>query len=72
MYNIYLTLGPAQVNIQTDEKLSFDAIESLLNRSVITTLTMHNAYMASMFKYEQEIENEYECEECQDIHNELE
>jgi hypothetical protein len=71
MYNIYLTLGPAQVNIQTDEKLSFDAIESLLNRSVITTLTMHNAYMASMFKYDQEIDEDHECEECNNI-NELE
>lgn len=64
MYNMHLIVGPAQVHIETDEKLSFDGVESLLNRGTLTALTLLNAHMAAAFKYEQEIEKDYECDEC--------
>ena len=64
MYNMHLIVGPAQVHIETDEKLSFDGVESLLNRGVISALTLMNAHMGAMVKYEMEIEQDHECEEC--------
>jgi len=64
MYNMHLVVGPAQVHLETDEKLSFDGVETLLNRGTLTALTLLNAHMAASFKYEQEIEKDYECDEC--------
>lgn len=64
MYNMHLVVGPAQVHIETDEKLSFDGVESLLNRGVISALTLMNAHMGAMFKYDQAIEEDHDCEEC--------
>ena len=65
MYNMHLVVGPAQVHIETDEKLSFDGVESLLNRGVISALTLMNAHMGAMLKYEQTIEDDHVCEECE-------
>ena len=64
MYNMHLVVGPAQVHIETDEKLSFDGVESLLNRGVISALTLMNAHMGAMVKYEN-YDNDHDCEECQ-------
>ena len=64
MYNMHLVIGPCQVHIETDEKLSFDGVESLLNRGTLTALTLLNGHMGAMVKYEQEIEADHECEEC--------
>lgn len=61
---MHLVVGPAQVHLETDEKLSFDGVETLLNRGTLTALTLLNAHMAASFKYEQEIEKDYECDEC--------
>jgi len=61
---MHLIVGPAQVHIETDEKLSFDGVESLLNRGTLTALTLLNAHMAAAFKYEQEIEQDHDCDEC--------
>lgn len=52
MYTMNLVIGPCAVHIETDEKLSFDAIETLLNRGTITVLTLMNAHMGAMVKYE--------------------
>jgi hypothetical protein len=64
MYNMHLVIGPCQVHIETDEKLSFDGVESLLNRGTLTALTLFNGHMGAMVKYEQEIEADHDCEEC--------
>lgn len=64
MYNMHLVVGPAQVHIETDEKLSFDGVESLLNRGTLTALTLMNGHMGAMLKYDQAIEQDHECEEC--------
>lgn len=74
MYNMHLIVGPAQVHIETDEKLSFDGVESLLNRGTLTALTLMNAHMGAMLKYDQALEGS-DCEECEienNINNELE
>jgi len=70
MYNITLMMGPCQVGIETDEKLSFDAIDSLINRGSLTVLTLFNAHMGAMIKYEN-YDNDTECQECSPINKEL-
>lgn len=64
MYNMHLTIGPVQVHLETDERLSFDAIESLLNRGTVTALTLFNGHLGAMVKYEN-YDEDHECEECQ-------
>lgn len=64
MYSLHLVVGASQVHIETDEKLSFDGVESLLNRSTLTVLTLMNAHMGAALKYDQAIEQDTDCEEC--------
>lgn len=45
MYNINLAIGPCQVHLETDERLSFDAVESLLSRGTLAVLTLMNAHI---------------------------
>ena len=61
---MHLTIGPVQVGLETDERLSFDAIESLLNRGTITALTLFNGHMGAMVKYEN-YDNDIQCDECE-------
>ena len=63
MYNLHLVIGPVQVGLETDERLSFDAIESLLNRGTLTALTLFNGHMGAMVKYEN-YDEDHDCEEC--------
>ena len=65
MYNMNLVIGPCQVQLETDEKLSFDAIETLLNRGTLTILTLFNGHMGAMVKYENYDQGYHECEECE-------
>jgi hypothetical protein len=64
MYSMHLIVGASQVHIETDEKLSFDGVESLLNRGMVTALTLMNAHMGAALKYDQAIEQDHDCEEC--------
>ena len=64
MYSMHLIVGVSQVHIETDEKLSFDAVETLLNRGTLTALTLMNAHMGASLKYDQSIEQDHDCEEC--------
>jgi hypothetical protein len=65
MYNLHLVIGPVQVGLETDEKLSFDGVESLLNRGTLTALTLFNGHMGAMVKYENyDNEEDHDCEEC--------
>jgi len=75
MYNLQLVIGPVQVGLETDDKLSFDAIETLLNRGTITALTLFNGHMGAMVKYENYDQgDDHDCEECEinNINNESE
>ena len=66
MYNITLMMGPCQIGMETDETLSFDAIDSLLNRGSLTVLTLFNAHMGAMIKYEN-YDNDAECDTCDSV-----
>jgi len=76
MYSMHLIVGASQVHIETDEKLSFDGVESLLNRGTLTALTLMNAHMGAALKYDQAIEQDHDCDECKieasDIDTDLE
>lgn len=52
MFTMNLVIGPCAVHIETDENLSFDAIDSLLNRGTLTVLTLMNGHYGAMVKYE--------------------
>ena len=41
--NITLCIGQVETELTTDEQLSFDAIESILNRNVQALLVMFNS-----------------------------
>jgi len=41
--NISLSIGQVETELTTDEALSFDAIESILNRNVQALLVMFNS-----------------------------
>jgi hypothetical protein len=43
MLNITLGIGEIECELVTDSDLSFDAIESLLNRAVVSTLQLYMA-----------------------------
>ena len=64
MYNLHLVIGPVQVGLETDEKLSFDGIETLLNRGMMTALTLFNGHMGAMVKYEN-YDEDHTCDECE-------
>lgn len=70
MLNMSLAVGPCLVEIQTDERLSFDGIETLLNRSSVSVLTLFNAHLGAMVKYDN-YDNDSECEECASATDEL-
>jgi hypothetical protein len=71
MLNISLSIGPVNTQLQTDERLSFDGIETLLNRASVSTLTLFNAHLGAIVKYEN-YDEEHECEECQALNEETE
>ena len=49
--NITLSIGEVETELTTDEALSFDAIESILNRSVNALLVMFNSLTAEDRQY---------------------
>jgi len=63
MFNMYMSIGPVNLQLETDERLSFDAIDSLLNRSAATTLTLFDHHLGSMIKYDN-YDNDIDCDEC--------
>ena len=65
-----MSIGLVNVQMDTDEKLSFDAIDSLMNRSAATTLTLFDHHLGSMVKYEN-YDNDVDCDECSPIAEEL-
>ena len=70
MFAMSMSIGPVNVQIDTDERLSFDAIYSLLNRGAATTLTLFDEHLGSMVKYDN-YDNDIECDECSSIAEEL-
>ena len=49
--NISISIGEVETEINTDESLSFDAIESMLSRSVSSVLVLFNSLDAKDRQY---------------------
>lgn len=64
-----MTVGPVSIDLETDERLSFDAIDSILNRGAATALTLFDHHLGSIIKYEN-YDNDIDCEECQAMNEE--
>lgn len=52
MIQIAVSIGDVCTDILTDQVLSFDAIESILNRATQSTLQAYNAYVVLDSDYE--------------------
>jgi hypothetical protein len=63
MFDINITLGPINVGITTDERLSLDLIDTIINKAVIQTMILDESHMGNMVKYDN-YDNDTECEEC--------
>ena len=70
MFNISMSIGSVNVQLDTDERLSFDAIDSLLNTAGSTAVSLFDHSMASLVKYDN-YDNDPECDECSNINEEL-
>ncbi len=70
MFDINITLGPINVGITTDERLSLDLIDTIINKAVFQTMVLDNSHMGNMVKYDN-YDNDTECEECQILPDEL-
>ena len=71
MFNMSMSVGPVNVQLDTYERLSFDAIDSLLNRGAATALTLFDHHLGSIVKYENYDNDNVDCEECQSLNEEL-
>ena len=58
-----MSVGPVNVQLDTDERLSFDAIDSLFNRGAATALTLFDHHLGSIVKYEN-YDDGVSCDEC--------
>jgi hypothetical protein len=63
VFDINITLGPINVGITTDERLSLDLIDTIINKAVFQTMVLDNSHMANMVKYDN-YDNDVDCEEC--------
>ena len=70
MFSMTMSIGPVTVQVETDERLSFDAIDSIMNRGAATTLTLFDEHLSAMIKYDN-YDNDIDCEECAAIEEEL-
>ena len=67
-----MSIGPVNIQLETDERLSFDGIDSLLNRGAATALTLFDHHLGSLVKYENyDNDDNVDCDECAAINEEL-
>jgi hypothetical protein len=70
MFDINITVGPINVGITTDERLSLDLIDTLINKAVFQTMVLDNSHMGNMIKYDN-YDNDTDCDECSATPEEL-
>jgi hypothetical protein len=70
VFDINITVGPINVGITTDERLSLDLIDTLINKAVFQTMVLDTSHMGNMVKYDN-YDNDNECEECNSLNEEL-
>jgi hypothetical protein len=51
MLSISLAIGPVESNLQTDERLTFDGIETILNRLVTATNTLFIVHLNAIAEH---------------------
>lgn len=70
MFDINITLGPINVGITTDERISLDLIDTIITKAVIQTMVLDESHMGNMVKYDN-YDNDHDCEECSNSTEEL-
>jgi hypothetical protein len=60
MIQISVAVGDVVTDIVTDQILSFDGIETILNRATQSTLVAYNSYVVANDDFEKLIEDERE------------
>ena len=63
MLSITMSIGPVMTELQTDERMSFDGIETLMNRINQANITSFHAHLAGLVQYEN-YDADVECDEC--------
>jgi hypothetical protein len=58
MLSISVSIGEVTTDIMTDQQMSFDAIETLLNRATNSTLEAYNRYFISSEEFEKLTEDD--------------
>jgi hypothetical protein len=70
VFDINITLGPINVGITTDERLSLDLIDTIINKAVFQTMVLDTSHMANMVKYDNYDNDINDCDECQALNEE--
>ena len=70
MFDINITLGPINVGITTDERLSLDLMDTMISKAVIQAMILDESHMGNMVKYDN-YDNDTDCEECNSLNEEL-
>lgn len=70
MFDINVNIGPVVVGLTTDERMSLDLLDTLLNKVVLQAMILDETHLGNIVKYEN-YDNDTECEECQSLNEEL-
>ena len=71
MFDINITLGPINVGITTDERLSVDLMDMLVSKAVIQTMILDESHLGNMVKYDNyDNDNNVDCDECSSLNEE--
>jgi hypothetical protein len=71
MFDINITLGPINVGITTDERLSVDLMDMLISKAVVQTMILDESHLGNMVKYDNyDNDNNVDCDECSSLNEE--
>jgi len=71
MFDINITLGPINVGITTDERVSVDLMDMLISKAVIQTMILDESHLGNMVKYDNyDNDNNVDCDECSSLNEE--
>jgi hypothetical protein len=72
VFDINITLGPINVGITTDERLSVDLMDMLVGKAVIQAMILDESHLGNMVKYDNyDNDNDVDCDECSTTTEEL-
>lgn len=63
MFDINVNIGPIVVGLTTDERMSLDLLDTLLNKVVLQAMVLDETHMGNIVKYEN-YDNDITCDEC--------